>query len=571
MLLSPGNVKQGLASTAERRVSAPPLAQPAAFSSSPSPIKQVELPKPRPRSDSHVQFPLYSPMTSPSSLPASPLSAARTPEPYRGGVRKVPLQEEDDEADVGNADDEGSLQSSLPSPRILNSNRLYPNSHRYSPHPHSPQLIPKDFPYSSQQGHMSTTTLSSMLHSMASDSHSLDDHSTQTSNNRHLDVPGHGIGSQSYESLEEENLQPHQRTSWIERPHPANHFLQSDTISQQLSPTLSSSCPTEFSSVTELQQLNPRLHNQDVLLSSPRSSVEYNTDISSPSIHPADLQPYCPPPPSFGNPRSQTLSWQKGYSEGDPIPPPPPILAASAIPASARANIMAASKTTALNPNHGNRRHSSGTHELSVKTKHLHSVKQGPSTDDISSGTTFTTTSSKSRHLDPESSTGGSSRNHSKPRQHSPSRETSRPLPNHLDISRQQQQNRHHHHSKHQSPVLPQHKMSTLRSPGSSRTTSPGNSGFLESLQDRTAMALMQRYLLRPDALDSETDIGMQIMISQAAVDSKGFEVLTPQALERVKRVRMGSCWLKDHHVCSLKWLKLSKGERESMLTQMDA
>ncbi|KAF9366656.1 hypothetical protein BGX34_011051 [Mortierella sp. NVP85] len=49
-------------------------------------------------------------------------------------------------------------------------------------------------------------------------------------------------------------------------------------------------------------------------------------------------------------------------------------------------------------------------------------------------------------------------------------------------------------------------------------------------------MALMQRYLMRLGDPDSEADIAMQIMISQAAVDSKGFEILVPQAVERIKR-----------------------------------
>ncbi|KAF9958539.1 hypothetical protein BGZ72_000208 [Mortierella alpina] len=49
-------------------------------------------------------------------------------------------------------------------------------------------------------------------------------------------------------------------------------------------------------------------------------------------------------------------------------------------------------------------------------------------------------------------------------------------------------------------------------------------------------MALMQRYLSQPDDPDSEADITMQILISQAAVDAKGFEVLVPQTVESIKR-----------------------------------
>ncbi|KAF9908338.1 hypothetical protein EC991_009890 [Linnemannia zychae] len=64
----------------------------------------------------------------------------------------------------------------------------------------------------------------------------------------------------------------------------------------------------------------------------------------------------------------------------------------------------------------------------------------------------------------------------------------------------------------------------------------PLGSGVLDTFQDRTAMALMQRYLTNPDDPESEADIQMQIMISQAAVDSKGFEVLVPQSVESIKR-----------------------------------
>ncbi|KAG0060964.1 hypothetical protein BGZ89_011843 [Linnemannia elongata] len=67
-------------------------------------------------------------------------------------------------------------------------------------------------------------------------------------------------------------------------------------------------------------------------------------------------------------------------------------------------------------------------------------------------------------------------------------------------------------------------------------TTSPLGSGVLDAFQDRTAMTLMQQYLTGPDDPESEADIQMQIMISQAAVDSKGFEVLIPQSVESIKR-----------------------------------
>lgn len=55
-------------------------------------------------------------------------------------------------------------------------------------------------------------------------------------------------------------------------------------------------------------------------------------------------------------------------------------------------------------------------------------------------------------------------------------------------------------------------------------------------------MAMMQRYLSNPDDPDSEADIAMQIMISQAAVDSKGFDILVPEAVDGIKRVIEGCC-----------------------------
>ncbi|KAF9327780.1 hypothetical protein BG006_008950 [Podila minutissima] len=53
-------------------------------------------------------------------------------------------------------------------------------------------------------------------------------------------------------------------------------------------------------------------------------------------------------------------------------------------------------------------------------------------------------------------------------------------------------------------------------------------------------MAMMQRYLINPNDPDSEADIATQIMISQAAVDSKGFEILVPEAVDGIKRHHAG-------------------------------
>ncbi|KAG0089820.1 hypothetical protein BGZ93_009655 [Podila epicladia] len=53
-------------------------------------------------------------------------------------------------------------------------------------------------------------------------------------------------------------------------------------------------------------------------------------------------------------------------------------------------------------------------------------------------------------------------------------------------------------------------------------------------------MVMMQRYLTNPDDPDSEADIATQIMVSQAAVDSKGFEILVPEAVDGIKRHHAG-------------------------------
>lgn len=79
-------------------------------------------------------------------------------------------------------------------------------------------------------------------------------------------------------------------------------------------------------------------------------------------------------------------------------------------------------------------------------------------------------------------------------------------------------------------------------------------------------MTMMQCYLTNPDDPDSEADIATQIMISQAAVDSKGFDILVPEAVDGIKRVIEGcgkQCWRFTaktccaHYLCSLHPLPL--------------
>ncbi|KAF9167711.1 hypothetical protein DFQ26_003499 [Actinomortierella ambigua] len=52
---------------------------------------------------------------------------------------------------------------------------------------------------------------------------------------------------------------------------------------------------------------------------------------------------------------------------------------------------------------------------------------------------------------------------------------------------------------------------------------------------ERTAMALMQQYLTLPDDPESSKDVEIQIQISQAAVDAKGFQVLYPHQVDEIK------------------------------------
>ncbi|KAF9346085.1 hypothetical protein BGX26_002435 [Mortierella sp. AD094] len=185
-------------------------------------------------------------------------------------------------------------------------------------------------------------------------------------------------------------------------------------------------------------------------------------------------------------------------------------------------------------------------------------MKGGPKTAD---------SGAKERYWEQDSSSNGNgtSRNRSKsnlpnskhispsPSSHLPPRQS----PNHLSIPQTSQQHStpsyQSHQGQHQSQQLQcqqnskrhyqqqqqqnaHYKSSTVRSPNSPRSTSPLSPRPYDPPQDRTAMALMQQYLTYPDDPDSEADIAVQILISQAAVDSKGFEVLVPQTVENIKR-----------------------------------
>ncbi|KAF9574456.1 hypothetical protein EC968_006440 [Mortierella alpina] len=282
------------------------------------------------------------------------------------------------------------------------------------------------------------------------------------------------------------------------------------------------------------------------------------------------LQPYYPPPPPV-IPSSQHPRQQGHCSEID---------SAQKKTAAGSPPLVENTMTTGALPKppaSRSRRHSSGATSLSIQTQHLNSIKRGPSTADVGA--------TGAKFLEPETVAKGTARKHlrsilpsfkqtsSSPVSHLPPRQS----PNHLVIpppsrhqppsqanqqynspsqhqqpqqqqhrqhqanqyqnERSQHQTQQHHHLQQQQQQQNRHHTSPGRSPNSSRATSPSRSiGLLESLQDRTAMALMQRYLSQPDDPDSEADITMQILISQAAVDAKGFEVLIPQTVESIKR-----------------------------------
>ncbi|KAH7045452.1 hypothetical protein BKA57DRAFT_80287 [Linnemannia elongata] len=230
------------------------------------------------------------------------------------------------------------------------------------------------------------------------------------------------------------------------------------------------------------------------------------------------------------------------------------------------------------------RRHSSSGGTLSIQTQHLDSFRKGPNTAEVGgvpsgrknlrnspaslSPSNQPSSSASSSQLVPRQSPnhlgipsssphlkpgqGSSSQAHSQYANHLPQQQYQHHHPSSAPSSQHQHQQRHpnhqhqhqlqqqhssqrsHYHQQHQHS--PPSQTSTVRSSNSPRATSPLGSGVLDAFQDRTAMTLMQQYLTSPDDPESEADIQMQIMISQAAVDSKGFEVLIPQSVESIKR-----------------------------------
>ncbi|KAF9113001.1 hypothetical protein BGX27_002397 [Mortierella sp. AM989] len=353
--------------------------------------------------------------------------------------------------------------------------------------------------------------------------------------------------------------------------HHFNNLMQDDPAKSVKHPPPGLASSTSYSansssSYNGLQHPSPGLQNYDAPFpSSSSSTIGYNSGgpsspFTSPLIYPdytsqsqsnsTDHQPYHPPPVSCST-NSQHPCHQSYTTES---PTEGHSIAGSTIDKSL-SNSMTATKSTSLAVHRDSRRHSFGARPLPIKTQHLQSMKGGPKTCDSGGGRRYW-------EQDGSSNGNGASQNRSKsnlpnPRQTSPSPSSHLPprqSPGHLSIPQKSQQfsvqsqqnyqqqqqqrqqqlskkHRHHHDQQHVHP-----KPSAVRSPISPRSTSPLSPRPYDSTQDRTAMTLMQQYLTHPDDPDSEADIAMQILISQAAVDSKGFEVLVPQTVESIKR-----------------------------------
>ncbi|KAF9188796.1 hypothetical protein BGZ51_000320 [Haplosporangium sp. Z 767] len=334
-------------------------------------------------------------------------------------------------------------------------------------------------------------------------------------------------------------------------------------------PNPSSSSPSSTVE-TNVMSRKPPTSTAPLALSSSSLSISSRQSRQG-SPNPGELQPYCPPPPSD---TTSSPSHHQHLSTKNSTPSTASSNTGT-IPSKKQTGIsMTTGPTTALAANRG-RRHSSAANTLSIQTKQLNSIKKGPNTADVESGAGVGT---GSRYLDPDLIVQGTARKHLKsikqPLSISAPNLPPRQSPNHLAIphpsrnspfsqnqhqyqsqqpnhglaqyqrheqSKSQHQNQrahsHNHHQQQQQQQHQQHHQDPVpHSPNSPRATSPSGIGLSHALQDRTAMALMQRYLIQPDDPDSEADIAMQILISQAAVDSKGFEILVPQTVESIKR-----------------------------------
>ncbi|KAG0083308.1 hypothetical protein BGZ92_010880, partial [Podila epicladia] len=285
----------------------------------------------------------------------------------------------------------------------------------------------------------------------------------------------------------------------------------------------------------------------------------------SPSLSSSDLQPYYPPPPTTSTTAtspttiSLTSTPQFNTQGSHPIPPRPRDTPTDILSAT---TLTSGKLFSSPEPRGRGRRHSSAAGSLTIDTNPLPAIKKGPTTADIDTRTMANVPGSKisnsARYLEPDTVTKGTARKFLKSVGGSKSQyqqHQQRQSPNHLAIPQQQSS----HHARHlgvspgyvtrSQQQLQQYQQQQYQGQGSlakrdANHTSPNraasSSSLLNNLQDRTAMVMMQRYLTNPDDPDSEADIATQIMVSQAAVDSKGFEILVPEAVDGIKRHHAG-------------------------------
>lgn len=365
-------------------------------------------------------------------------------------------------------------------------------------------------------------------------------------------------------------------------PNPATASLSSSSSTQHHPlphPDDSNSSPLQ-----RIQNMTSPTFSTTPSYSSPPSFSTLSSSLSS-----SDLQPYYPPPPttSTSTPSTATLTSTLQFSTQGlhPIPPRPRDTLTDTL---STATLTSGKLASSPEPRgQRGRRHSLAAGSLAINTSTPPSIKKGPNTADIDTRTMANTPSGKtgnnSRYLEPETVTKGTARKLLKSIGGTKNQQQQqRQSPNHLAIP--QQQSSHHarqqgtpSHMTRSQVQLQQYQQQQQQyqnqgsrskkdeSPSSPNRTA-SSSSLLNTPQDRTAMTMMQRYLTNPDDPDSEADIATQIMISQAAVDSKGFDILVPEAVDGIKRVIEGcgkQCWRFTaktccaHYLCSLHPLPL--------------
>ncbi|KAG0349610.1 hypothetical protein BG004_000016 [Podila humilis] len=309
---------------------------------------------------------------------------------------------------------------------------------------------------------------------------------------------------------------------------------------------------------------------------------------------PSDLQPYCPPPPQ---PRTtiRPSSLSPTFSIQATLSPPPKAQETPSDTQFTKPTISSGTMTR-LSGQQGlarRRRHSSAAVSLTIDTKSLSAIKNRPGTADVWTGNDIRGENSGDQPLEPDTAVkrtavhllqtvGGPKHHQNRQQQQHFLHQHTQQSSNYLAIPQVQSSQ---HAGQRQAPSgrltrsqqqlqqyqLQQHQSrSRMSSSPSSPECSTFNSNILNTTQDRTAMALMQQYLIHPDDPDSEADISMQVMISQAAVDSKNFEILLPEAVDSIKRIREAAQSLLKLHADNKKLAKQASEHLDAANRKVD-